>query len=194
MIGFLRGKIIEMNLDSLILDVNGVGYKVEMGNIDMLVGQEVSLYIYTHVREQELRLFGFKQSQELDLFEKLLDVSGVGPKVAMGILSNIGAEKVLEAVESENAQGLKAPGVGLKTAQKILLELKGKLTDISAVSGQGGATRQVVEDAVSALEGLGYKRYEIDKQITEIKIEPDWQSEDIIRVLLKRLQTEVKKR
>jgi Holliday junction DNA helicase RuvA len=174
--------------------VNGVGYKIEMGDIDMLVGQEASLYIHTHVREQELRLFGFKKSQELDLFERLLDVSGVGPRGAMAILSNIGFEKILNAIESENPHGLKAPGIGIKTAQKILLELKGKLGNTSAGKRYSGTVLQMIEDAIGALEGLGYRRYEVDEQIAQIKIEESWQSEDIIRVLLRRLQTEVKKR
>lgn len=186
MIGFLRGNVIHIDEASLILDVSGVGYKVETGTVGSIkTNEELELFIYTHVREQELRLFGFKNVQDLKLFEELLGVSGVGPKAAMSLLSTLGTKEILGAVEAQEWNSLKAPGVGNKTAQKIVLELNGKLENF----GDGDEIdAELKKDAIMALENLGYQRSEIEDVLKSVKIEEEWGSEDLIRLLLKKMR------
>jgi holliday junction DNA helicase RuvA len=194
MIGYLKGQIKYTDSKAIIVNVNGVGYRVEVGKVDYLDGQEVELYIHTHVREQELRLFGFKSQDELNMFIKLMDVQGVGPKVAMTLVSELGLERILFALESENPHALKVSGVGLKTAEKIVLEMRGKEIKVQVANlSKLPVSRIVVDEAISALEGLGYKEYEVRNELSKIGIQQDWGSEDIIKELLKRLSRNTKK-
>jgi len=188
MIAYLKGKIKFVQDGYVVLLVNDVGYKVETAGKDYMENQEVELFIHTHVREQEFRLFGFKSQSDLDLFEKLLGVTGVGPKVAMTLLSQLGDDKIIYAIENQNPHALKTNGVGIKTAEKIILELRNN-KDLKAkqVFSNLPVKNAIVSEAVSALEGLGYKRYEIENEFSGISIQEDWGSEDIIKVLLKRL-------
>ncbi|MBD3280741.1 Holliday junction branch migration protein RuvA [Candidatus Dojkabacteria bacterium] len=184
MIGFLKGKIHSFSENELVILVGGVGYRVESTKTSFEKGDEIGVYVYTHVRENELKLFGFSSKDELELFENLLGVSGVGPKSSMNIVSGLGVKGVLDALEQENPAGLKVSGVGLKTAQKIVLELKGKL-----LLGNGsGMDASVKSEVYSALEGLGYKMSEIDQVIKDINIDEGWRSEDIIKAVLQNLQ------
>ncbi len=186
MIGYLKGKIKIIIKGGVILEINGVGYKIETTKLDKLENSEAEYYIYTHVREQELRLFGFESIKELELFERLISVSGVGPKVAMQLLSSIGIEQILEAIQTQNWNILKAPGVGNKTAQKIVLELNGKLEDFGKI--QNYKHQDIILDAKTALENLGYKENELNDELQNINISDDWTSEDLIKVLLKQLK------
>lgn len=160
-IAHLRGKILAKRPNQVIVDCGGVGYDVaisvptfsELG----VEGTEVSLHIHTHVREDALALFGFLHSQEKELFERLLTVSGIGPKLAMTVLSMAALEVVGAIRGNDVARLTKIPGVGKKTAERMILELKDKLD-------QFGAAPQVVsasaaeEDVISALVNLGYQR------------------------------------
>lgn len=129
MIGMLTGEIVELAADYLLLDVNGVGYRVEHAAPFRLglEGQRCKCYIHTHVRETEMRLFGFHTQAELSLFEVLLDVNGVGPRTAMLIVSHYSPAQILRAVRIGDAAALAVKGVGKKTLAKIMLELEGKL-------------------------------------------------------------------
>ncbi len=184
MITQLTGKITEMQSDYLILDVNGVGYKVEsfapfrLG----LEGTEVQIRTYTHVRETELRLFGFANAAELELFERLLQVSGVGPKTAMLLVSNFSVKYIIQAVQIEDPKALAVKGVGTKTLAKVVIELKGKLTDLASRLGTDngesystGNSQLTLEakhsDLSAALDSLGYKPLDY-KDILE-KIDSD---------------------
>lgn len=194
MIGYLKGQVKYTETKAIIIDVNGVGYRVEVGKIDYLEGQDVELFIHTHVREQELRLFGFKTQDDLAMFEKLLEVQGVGPKVAMSLISELGLERILYAFENENPHALKVSGVGLKTAEKIVLEMRGKEIKVQSSSiSKLPVSRAVVEEAISALEGLGYKKFEIQNELAKVGMQPDWGSEDIIKELLSKLSIKAKK-
>lgn len=194
MIGFLRGKVLTVLDDSIILDCNDVGYKIEMGKIDYLIDQEVELFIHTHVREQEIRLFGFKAKEELDLFEKLTSVSGVGPKAGMALISELGYERIVNAINSQSPIGLKVSGVGMKTAEKIILELRTKIAKMSPKGGRMAPVKgNKFEEAIEAMEGLGYKRFELEKTLATITIDEGWESEDIIRELLKVMKKEIKR-
>ncbi|MCP3982471.1 MAG: Holliday junction branch migration protein RuvA [bacterium] len=171
MIGRLTGTVLECAPDRVLLDVNGVGYTVQipLGTFYALSartdGERVSLHITTHVREDALLLFGFDSGDERELFERLITISGVGPRLAISILSGIEADELRETVVARDRTRLqKIPGVGKKTAERLLLELQDKLdpkraagTPPPALSGRGKPAG-LREDALSALVNLGYAR------------------------------------
>ena len=178
MIAYLAGKIIEKEANSVIIDVGGVGYEAsiplstfyELGE----AGEEVSLRIFTYVREDTLQLFGFKTSQERELFLKLITVSGIGPKVAISMLSGMNADEIIAAIRTENLALLTSiPGIGKKTAERLVIELRDKVLAISAAAGGSMAsgnlnsvsTNEVYEDTISALVNLGYQRNAAEKAI-----------------------------
>jgi holliday junction DNA helicase RuvA len=157
MIGSLRGIVASRRPDNIVIDVNGVGYLVHvplpiLSNLPA-EGQEVFLQIYTHVREDSIQLFGFSSEDQKRVFTTLLGISGIGPKMAMNILSGISHDDFLKAIEREDVDMLcKVPGLGRKTVHRLILELREKLPS-SAGTGDG-----VFEDALSALVNLGYKK------------------------------------
>lgn len=178
MIAYLAGKIIEKDANSVIIDVSGVGYEAtiplstyyELGE----PGEEVSLRIYTYVREDTLQLFGFRTLQERALFLKLITVSGIGPKVAISMLSGMNSEEIIGAIRTDNLARLTSiPGIGKKTAERLVIELRDKvaaLTGTGAISptpGQDSAAsdNEVYEDALSALINLGYQRNAAEKSV-----------------------------
>jgi Holliday junction DNA helicase RuvA len=171
MIGSLRGEIIDKEEGALTIDVGGVGYYVQGPNtlIDMLdVGVRTQLFIHTHVREQELTLFGFPDKEELELFRTLLKVQGIGPKVALAILSHIPAETLRQAVAREEAALLaRVPGIGPKKAKQIVFALKDKVgyedifvstTPISDTDGE----------VIAALTALGYSIIEAQAALQQL--------------------------
>ncbi len=175
MIGYLRGRIVERQPTRIILDVQGVGYEVfiPVSTYDRLQqGDEpVSVLTYLHVREDVLQLYGFASAEEKSLFLKLISVSGIGPRVALGILSSSTVDEFSEHIATANLARLKAlPGIGKKTAERLVIELKDKLSP----AGSSGSVTQMVrrtdsaEDAIAALVSLGYSRQNIEKVITKI--------------------------
>jgi Holliday junction DNA helicase RuvA len=170
MIGHLSGKVFNVNETSCILDVSGVGYKI-LAPLPLLVSisknDSLSLYIHTHVREDQITLFGFKDEVDLFLFTKLLSVSGIGPKSALAMLSVHSPRSIADAVERGDAQTLShTPGVGKKTAEKIIIELQGKLTHLTG----GGDTDATLEVRL-ALEALGYSSKEIHQALEKLTVE-----------------------
>jgi Holliday junction DNA helicase RuvA len=157
MIGSLRGIIISRRPDNVIIDVHGVGYQVQVP-LNILSnlpeeGNDVFLQIYTHVREDSLQLFGFSTEAEKKVFVTLLGISGVGPKMALNILSGISYNDFLSAVEKEDVAMLcRIPGLGRKTAQRLILELREKLPAATVPQDR------LFEDTLSALVNLGYKK------------------------------------
>jgi Holliday junction DNA helicase RuvA len=171
MIGRLRGEIVERGSSVVILEVGGVGYKVEMG-VRQLNGLppegEVVLSISTRVKEDDIRLFGFQASQERDAFEVLLGVSGIGPKAAIALLGSLSLADLAQAIESENISVISsAPGIGPKTARRCALELKGKLPLDFDASHTGAAPqiRKAADPLPLALAQLGYRKSEIDQAL-----------------------------
>jgi holliday junction DNA helicase RuvA len=163
MISSLHGKIQARTDDSLILNVGGVGFRVRVptGALAALgaVGSDAMLYTHLHVREDDLSLYGFMTEDELGLFEKLLTVSGIGPKVGLSVLSNASPETIRYAIAQGNSDALTAiPGIGKKTAQRLVLELKGKV-DLAGL-GEMGELAPVDEDVMNALINLGYSAAE----------------------------------
>jgi Holliday junction DNA helicase RuvA len=169
MIAYLRGTIQEKSLQALILDVNGVGYDVLMSNNSIAKmpaeGQEAAIYTYLHVREDLMQLFGFCQKGEKELFEMLISVSGIGPKVALAILSVFSVEAFQQAVQRNDIEMITAiPGIGKKSAQRLVLELKDKITLNIPVAADGAffdnSSDSVYSEARAALISLGYSPIE----------------------------------
>jgi Holliday junction DNA helicase RuvA len=157
MIGSLRGKLIYKKPDYILVEVIGVGYQVNVSFNTMSIlpeeGKDIFLHIYTHVREDTLQLYGFASEDEKKIFITLLGITGIGPKMALNILSGISHNDLLHAVETEDVAYLcRIPGLGKKTAHRLILELKGKLPSVRET------VDRVFEDTLSALVNLGYKK------------------------------------
>lgn len=196
MIAHLRGVLDHVTQDSLILDVNGVGYRVATSTgtlAEVGIGEMLKVHTHTYVREDTLALFGFLREEELRMFEQLLGVSGVGPKAALAVISAVPPSAFGLAVLTEDADRLaKAQGVGKKTAQRIILELKDKIrkeqpalpvqTGFVAVTEpeEGG----VAAEAAGALMMLGYSSAEAQKSVSAV-LEPGKSLEDVIRDALR---------
>ena len=178
MIAYLEGKLIEKNPTHVILEVNGVGYSVNIpvstfSNLGE-TGQVVKVLTYQHVREDELKLFGFSTKPEKELFELLISVNGVGPKVALGILSFLSVEEFQRAVLKEDLDVLTSiAGIGKKTAQRLIVELKEKLSKVDlgaerVVEGAKVASIPAFDEAVLALVSLGYTKYDAKKALERV--------------------------
>lgn len=162
MIAHLRGRLLSKTPQAAVVEASGVGYEVAISIPTFTAlpaeGNEVSLLIHTHVREDALALFGFMSKTEKRLFEKLLGISGIGPKLALTVLSGLPPERLVAAIHSQDHATLtRIPGVGKKTAERIVLELKDKLDELAPTTFAGIAT-PVSEDVLSALVNLGYPR------------------------------------
>jgi len=191
MIGFLRGVLLQKNPHELLLDVRGVGYRVlvpistfcRLGD----QGAQAQLLIHTHVREDQLVLYGFATPVELELFEKLISVSGVGPKVALGVLSGIEAEDLVHAIRGNDVARLtRVPGVGKKTAERLILELKDKIAAIHVGTAEPQAPSPKRTDLLSALANLGYSSAEADRAATEVlRLQPEASLGDLLRDALR---------
>ncbi|MBI5756354.1 MAG: Holliday junction branch migration protein RuvA [Nitrospirae bacterium] len=164
MIALIRGHLIVKTPQYAIVDVNGVGYKVFMplstfSRLPDNNKDEVTLHTYTHLREDAIQLYGFLSAEERDFFTTLITISGIGPKMGLNILSGSSLSELMKTVESEDAKRLSMiPGVGKKTAARIILELKEKLPSISPFREEGGIDSAIAGDALSALVNLGYTR------------------------------------
>lgn len=172
MIGWLTGTIRDLDpAGSILLETHGVGYDVAVSIQSLCTlkqGEEASLYIHTHVREDQLTLFGFLSTQERDLFRKLNTVSGIGARTALNLMSGMPASELLQAIENaDDAAIARTPGIGKKTAQRLILELKGKLT----IDDNGSeALPDEASDIRSALLNLGYKPAQVDKALKGIDL------------------------
>ena len=186
MISYLKGRLETKNIDSVIIEVGGIGYKVFMSrnSIDNLgdSGKDVKVFTYMRVREDDISLYGFLSNEELKMFEKLLGVSGVGAKSAINIL----------AIISDDISKLKSlPGIGAKSAQRMVLELKDKMKTADAIETEVTSsvytpTNDKTKDAIEALQVLGYARRDIDVVLAKINTE-ELTVEEIIKQGLKQL-------
>lgn len=173
MISQLTGQITHRQEDSLILNVNGVGYEVFMpaNSLEKIQNStgNITLVIYTAVREDNISLFGFLSHAEKKLFLKLLSISGIGPKLSMGILAGLPSQELIDAIYREDLVKLTSiSGIGKKTAERIIVELKDKLlelVDLPHTEAKRGKKSSLPEDLVSALINLGYNRNEIEKKL-----------------------------
>ena len=162
MIAFLRGRLFSKSPNQAIVECGGVGYDVTISVATFTAlpaeGTEARLHIYTHVREDQLALFGFAEPDEKRLFERLLTITGIGPKLAITVLSGIDAARLVTAIRSsDHATLTRIPGIGKKTAERVVLELKDKLDDMAvAPSAAAAVYGPAGDDALSALVNLGY--------------------------------------
>lgn len=196
MIGFLRGKLIQKSPPQLLLDVQGVGYEVEapMSTFYDLpaLGEEIKLHTHLVVREDAHILFGFGSEMERALFRVLIKVNGVGPKMALTILSGQSVEEFYRCVDDNDVKALvRLPGVGQKTAERLIIEMRGRLPELSGVSSSSGRLQSAVavvntpkQEAITALCSLGYKPHEAAKMVQAVAGE-DQSCEDIIRLALR---------
>ncbi len=164
MIAHLRGRLILKSPNQAVVECGGVGYDVaiSVSTFTALPGEgaEAALFIHTHVREDALALYGFAETQEKRLFEKLLTITGIGPKLAITVLSGISTERLVGAIRGQDHGTLtKIPGIGKKTAERVVLELKDKLDDMAVPVAAGGVSvGPVGDDVLSAMVNLGYPR------------------------------------
>nr|WP_317429649.1 Holliday junction branch migration protein RuvA [uncultured Mitsuokella sp.] len=171
MIGYLRGEVIYLYTDYVLLDVHGVGYRVFIANSTrqkLRLHEKAQLFTYTSVREDAIILYGFASQEEYDLFLQLLSVSGIGPKVALGILSSITVEGLCRAIQNKQASVLtKLPGIGKKSAERLILELKDKVAfdggeqELLTIENEAEVGDDMVAEAMAALQSLGYTQAEI---------------------------------
>lgn len=195
MIGLLRGRILGKQPPRLLVDVQGVGYEVDVPMTTFYdlpaVGEEITLYTHLAVREDAHTLYGFLQLSDRELFRTLLKVNGVGARLALGILSGMDSRQFIACVQHGDADALvRLPGIGKKTAERLIIELRDRLPKSAAQEGlvagalhQTRASHNPVEDAVSALVGLGYKPQEASRMVRLIDTKT-LSSEDIIRQAL----------
>jgi Holliday junction DNA helicase RuvA len=201
MIAFLSGKLLEKQANSVIVDVGGVGYEVsiplstfyELGE----VGSDVQLRIFTHVREDALQLFGFKTTRERDLYLKLISVQGIGAKSGIAMLSGMSADEIVTAIRTDNIAKLTSiPGVGRKTAERVVIELRDKVgelaagvsAEVSMAAGAAVGTDGVFDDALSALVNLGYQRNAAEMALQQVMKEgTDLNVQKLLRQALQRL-------
>lgn len=176
MIARLRGTLLLKTPNQAIVECAGVGYDVAISVATFLAlpaeGSEARLYIYTRVAEDQLALFGFAELTEKRLFERLLTISGIGPRLAITVLSGIDAARLVTAIRSgDHAALVRIPGIGKKTAERIVLELKDKLDELASAPGPGAAPAvalgEAADDALSALVNLGYQRPAAQKAIEQ---------------------------
>lgn len=167
MIGHLEGEILDLKPGKVLVAAAGVGYEVHvpLSAHPLLAGRaRAALYVHTHVREDQLALYGFPTARERDTFRALIGVSGVGPRTALAVLSGLSPEDLAAAIESEQWRRLAAvPGIGRRTAERLVVELKGKLTALAPPAG--GNLR---DDAVSALVNLGYPARAAEEVVSEL--------------------------
>lgn len=175
MIAFLRGRVLEKHPNRLIVDVGGVGYDVAVPLSTFYTagdaGDEVSLRVHTHVREDQLSLYGFATALELAAFERLIGVSGIGPKLALSVLSGIEARELIGAIQRGDVARLtRIPGVGKKTAERVVVELRDRLPKaLESVGAPAAAPEDALrDDLISALVNLGYHRQAIDKVLDKV--------------------------
>ena len=202
MIAFLKGKIEELEETKAIVDVNGVGYGVFITGRDASVlsgnRETIKLHTYLQVREDAMQLYGFLKKDDLHVFQLLLGVNGIGPKAALGILSVLSANDIRFAVLAGDAKAIsRAPGIGAKSAQKIILELKDKFDlqetfDSSLAETENDAVvtagdRQIQDEAVQALVALGYPAGESLKAVRSVQPTENMTTEDLLKAALRNM-------
>ncbi len=190
MISYLKGKIYNKGKGYLIILVSGVGYKVRVNSslyVDSVINNEIELYIYHHITDQSQALFGLLNMEELEFFELLLSVSGIGPKIGLAALSISDVNELKIAILHEDTEILnKISGIGKKTAERIVLELKTKIEDLGIAPGKNGTVkRSVNHDEIEALITLGYQAAQARKVLSEI--DKELSSGERIKEALKRL-------
>lgn len=189
---YIKGEFVKKGDSFIVIDVGGVGYKIftsamAMGKMPE-VGEEAKVYTYLHVREDVFDLYGFPTNEELVMFQNLISVSGIGPKVGIAVLSSLTPSEISVAILKKDTKAItKSPGVGPKVAERIILELKNKVNDIDVIPEEYGTfdTTDTENEAVLALVSLGYSQVEAKKAVGLVS--GDLGVEEIIKEALKKL-------
>lgn len=201
MYAYIKGILAEITEDAIIIENQGIGYEIAVPGqvLDYLpsVGEEVKIYTYHYVREDAILLYGFLTKEDVKIFKMLIGVSGIGPKGALAILSVLSTDDLRFAILGDDAKAIaKAPGVGAKTAQRVIIELKDKLSLEDAFEQKLANQAQkselnpavgVKNEAILALTSLGYSQSEALKVLQGIEISPDDQVEDVLKMALKQM-------
>lgn len=195
MIAYIKGTLVSIQNDTVILDVQGIGYEIICANpfaFQEALNKEILIHTYHHVREDAQSLYGFKDDHEKYLFTKLISVSGIGPKSGLAIQGSVNVSDFVSAVEREDEKYLtQFPGVGKKTARQIILDLKGKLTEFLSITSQlddispkDNQALFAINEALEALKSLGYSDQEIRAIAPELKKESSTDTNVVIRKAL----------
>lgn len=195
MYGYFIGSVEEICKDRIILEVNRIGYNIKvsehtLSEVRRLSG-DIKVYTYTSVKEDEISLYGFLNKEELELFKQLISVSGIGPKGGLSILSVMTVEELSSAIASGDAKRLsKAPGIGAKTAQRLILELKGKvdeviLTGLTSNTDTFDSQSEAVKEVIEALTSLGYSASDANRAVSLIENSNELTTEQLLKQALK---------
>lgn len=195
MIALLNGVLAQKSMESVIIDVHGVGYKVSVSLNTFArlpsAGEKILLFVHTAVREDDISLFGFSEESEKKVFLKLIGVNGIGPKLALTILSGIAPADLIEALHREDVARLTAiSGIGKKTAERMILDLKDKLKELLSedrAKATPSGPRGLLEEATSALVNLGYNRNLAEKTLAHVPVPEGAALEQVLRKALKLL-------
>lgn len=204
MIAYIKGEIIDISEDNLVLEANHIGYNIRIsaGTAGLLprIGEEVKVYTYTYVREDAFLLYGFLTKEDLEIFRRLITVSGIGPKGGLAILSAMTAEDLRFAILSGDAKAIaKAPGIGKKTAERVVLDLRDKIsmeeTFVQKEAGMQGINRSIESEGsniarnetVEALTALGYSPSEALKAVKRVEITDGMDTEEVLKLALKKI-------
>lgn len=208
MIAYVKGEIADISEDNVVLEANNIGYniKISSGTAGLLpgIGEEVKIYTYTCVREDAFLLYGFLTKDDLDIFKKLITVNGIGPKGGLAILSVMSADDLRFAVISGDAKAISmAPGIGRKTAERVILDLKDKISiedsfvnrgidgsqlhGTAETNGKSSPIALARNEAAEALTALGYSPSESLKAVKQVEIQEGMSTEDILKLALKKM-------
>ena len=200
MISYIRGELVAIEEDRAIVDVNGVGFGIYMPaqsmNLLPALGEEVKLHTYMNVREDAMQLYGFLTRDDLKVFKLVIGVSGIGPKGGLAILSKLSADELRFAVMAHDVKTISsAPGIGKKTAEKLIIELKDKLSiedvltreEVDVVQTHTQGSSQVQTEAIQALIALGYGNSEALKAVKKVSITEDTTVETVLKLALKNI-------
>lgn len=201
MVSYVRGELVAIEEEKVIIDVNGVGFGVFMPAQSMnylpAIGEEVRLHTYMNVREDAIQLFGFLTKDDLKVFKLVIGVSGIGPKGGLSILSQLSPDDLRFAVMANDSKAIaKAPGIGKKTAEKLIIELKDKLSiedvlnkmdDSATVVANTGASNEIQAEAVQALVALGYGNTESMKAVKKVQLDENTTVEEVLKAALKNM-------
>lgn len=203
MYAYIKGELAEKNIDHIVVEAGGIGYLIYVPaqSIDYLPdeGDQIKVYTYLYIREDAMVLYGFLTKDDLEIFKMLITVSGIGPKGGLGILSTLSADDLRFATLSGDSKTIsKAPGIGAKTAQRVIIDLKDKMSleeafekklDNNADGVQKTLNSSIKNDAVLALSALGYSSAESLKAVSKVDITDDMDVEDVLKLALKNMSS-----
>lgn len=195
MYSYIKGELVDVAGDHIVVDNNGIGYQMFISSSTHFhmpaIGEVVKVYTYLNVKEDAMQLFGFLTKEELELFKLLITVNGIGPKNALGILGTLEPADLRFAIMAEDAKAIsKAPGVGAKSAQRIIIELRDKIDSVetSALTNSPVASLNTMKrDVIDSLENMGYSSSQVLKAMDELKISDDDNIEDVLKQVLVKL-------